>query len=81
MGKTQNYFLYFGEQADSVWYRITPWIDGMGTQNCFISAAFVGMAACAVFLVMVKWGKDFRIRSKAEYWALVQDGKEKGVAH
>lgn len=38
------------------------------------------MAACAVFLIMVKWGKGFRAKSKAEYWALVRDGRENGVA-
>ncbi|KAH6680435.1 putative MFS transporter [Halenospora varia] len=65
----------------AIGYGITPWLEGLGTQNCFISAAFVGMAACVVFLIMIKWGKGFRIRSKAKYWALVRESKEKGVAH
>jgi len=51
---------------------ITPWLTNMGVQNCFISAAFVGLAACSVFLVMIKWGKGFRVRSAPKYWQLVE---------
>ncbi|OKL62903.1 hypothetical protein UA08_01191 [Talaromyces atroroseus] len=54
----------------AIGYGITPWIDDMGYQNCFISAAFIGMAACLVFAVMIKWGKFFRERSKETYWTL-----------
>jgi hypothetical protein len=50
---------------------ITPWLTGLGTQNCFISAAFIGLAASSVFLVMIKYGKQFRVRSADKYFAIV----------
>ncbi|KAK5044730.1 hypothetical protein LTR84_010504 [Exophiala bonariae] len=53
-------------------YGITPWITNMGLQNCFISAAFIGLAASSVFLIMIKWGKGFRVRSAQKYFALVE---------
>ena len=62
-------------------YSITPWINNMGYQNCFISAAFIGMACAAVFLVMIKYGKTLRIRSREKYWNLVVENREKGMAH
>ena len=42
----------------------------MGLQNCFITAAFVGLAASSVFLFMIKFGKTFRARSADKYWQL-----------
>ncbi|KAJ5315971.1 hypothetical protein N7476_006278 [Penicillium atrosanguineum] len=65
----------------AIGYGITPWINNMGYQNCFISAAFVGMACAAVFLVMIKWGKAFRVRSREKYWQIVQENWEKGMGH
>ncbi len=65
----------------AIGYGITPWIDNMGYQNCFISAAFIGMACAAVFLVMIKWGKSFRVRSREKYWQIVQENWEKGMGH
>ncbi|CAI7636315.1 unnamed protein product [Penicillium glandicola] len=62
-------------------YGITPWIDNMGYQNCFISAAFVGLACSSVFLFMIKFGKTFRERSREKYWKLVQENWEKGMGH
>lgn len=50
---------------------ITPWLTNLGYQNCFISAAFVGMAASSVFLVMIFFGKRFRVSSAARYRELV----------
>lgn len=44
----------------------------LGYQNCFISAAFVGLAASSVFLVMVKFGKGLRVRSANKYFELVK---------
>lgn len=60
---------------------ITPWIKNLGYQNCFISAAFIGMACSAVFLVMIKWGKMFRERSREKYWNIVVANWEKGMGH
>ena len=54
---------------------ITPWLTDLGYQNCFISAAFVGMAASAVFLVMIKYGKHMRIKSSSKYYSIVEADK------
>ncbi|PWY72456.1 MFS transporter [Aspergillus sclerotioniger CBS 115572] len=62
-------------------YGITPWVNHLGYQNCFISAAFVGMACAAVFLVMIKWGKTFRIHSREKYWRIVEENWERGMGH
>lgn len=64
----------------AIGYGITPWVEHLGLQNCFISAAFVGMAASSVFLVMIVWGKRFREKSRVEYWHLVEELMKKGVA-
>ncbi|RSL49221.1 hypothetical protein CEP53_009232, partial [Fusarium sp. AF-6] len=53
-------------------YGITPWLTDLGYQNCFISAAFVGMTASMVFLVMIKYGKSFRVKSATKYEELVK---------
>lgn len=54
---------------------ITPWLRNLGYQNCFISAAFVGMAASAAFLIMIKYGKGMRIRSSNKYYSIVNAEK------
>ncbi|KAH9882287.1 hypothetical protein J1614_000523 [Plenodomus biglobosus] len=56
-------------------YGITPWLTTLGYQNCFLSAAFVGMSASAVFLVMIKYGKALRSRTTEKYWAIVNSEK------
>jgi hypothetical protein len=61
-------------------YGITPWLDNLGLQDCFISAAFIGMAASSVFLVMIFYGKKFRERSRVKYWNLVAELMAKGDA-
>ena len=43
----------------------------MGYQNTFISAAFVGLAITLTFLVVIRWGKDWRVASRKRYWAYV----------
>ncbi|KAL1879466.1 hypothetical protein Plec18167_003921 [Paecilomyces lecythidis] len=65
----------------AIGYGITPWVENLGYQNCFISAAFIGMACAAVFLIMIKWGKTFRERSRERYWNLVIQNWEKGMGH
>ncbi|KAL3465341.1 MFS general substrate transporter [Aspergillus heterothallicus] len=62
-------------------YGITPWVQDLGYQNCFISAAFVGLACSLVFLAMVKWGKKFRVQSRTKYWSIVVENWEKGMGH
>lgn len=58
-------------------YGITPWLTTLGYQNCFISAAFIGMAASAVFLIMIKYGKALRSRTTERYWSIVNSEKAK----
>lgn len=62
-------------------YGITPWLNGLGYQNCFISVAFVGLAVCSVFLFMIKFGKRFREASRVKYWGEVRMRIEKGLVH
>ncbi|KXJ87153.1 major facilitator superfamily domain-containing protein [Microdochium bolleyi] len=57
----------------AVSYGITPWLTQLGYQNCFISAAFVSLAATSVYLVVIKFGKRLRIRSASKYFELVQE--------
>ncbi|KAI1612946.1 MFS transporter [Exophiala viscosa] len=64
----------------AIGYGITPWITNMGVQNCFISAAFVGMAASSAFFIMIIWGKKFRENSRVKYWNLVGELLSKGAA-
>jgi len=49
-------------------------VENMGYQNCFISAAFVGLACVSTFLVMCRYGKALRKRSSGKYWAIVRAG-------
>ncbi|KAK9364781.1 major facilitator superfamily domain-containing protein [Lipomyces kononenkoae] len=65
----------------AIGYGITPWINSMGYQNCIVSAAFIGMACCVLFLIMIVFGKGFRVRSKEKYWALVVENLEIGMGH
>lgn len=67
--------------SSAIGYGITPWFEGLGAEKCFISAAFVGMAACAVFIPVVWKGKMLREKSKGKYWELVQRHVEMGMVH
>lgn len=65
----------------AIGYGITPWLDALGYQNCFVSVAFVGLAVCAVFLVMIRFGKGLREKSREKYWNEVRIRVEKGLVH
>ncbi|KAI1471002.1 MFS general substrate transporter [Daldinia caldariorum] len=65
----------------AIGYGITPWLDNLGYQNCFISLAFIGLAICCVFLVMIKWGKKFREAKRLDYWREVRKRIELGLVH
>ncbi|KAL1894173.1 hypothetical protein Sste5346_005959 [Sporothrix stenoceras] len=65
----------------AIGYGITPWLDNLGLQNTFISASMIGLAASAVFVIILVFGKRLRTRSRAAYWALVEDNLAKGMAH
>lgn len=53
----------------------------MGLQNAYITCAFVALAATAVYLPMIAYGKTFRARSGAEYSRLLADAMSKGMVH
>lgn len=56
----------------AIGYAITPWIDALGLQNCFISVAFVGFAICATFLPVIYFGKTWRRWKRESYWREVR---------
>lgn len=58
-------------EADEQNYGITPWL-GIGLQNCFISAAFIGLAFNALFVLVIFKGKAWRADSRATYWRYVE---------
>lgn len=55
----------------AVSYGIDPWIDHMGLQNCFITAAMVALACTYTFFPMVWFGKQLRRYSARKYWEYV----------
>jgi len=65
----------------AIGYGITPWLTDLGYQNCFISAAFVGLAASAVFLIVTWKGKSWRESYRLKYWALVRKHIDMGMVH
>ncbi|KAK5712154.1 hypothetical protein LTR17_018109 [Elasticomyces elasticus] len=65
----------------AIGYGITPWLTNLGYQNCFISAAFIGLAASLVFLIMTWKGKSLREAYRLKYWALVKKHIEMGMTH
>lgn len=65
----------------AIGYGITPWVTDMGLQNAFILAAFVGLAQCLSFLVMVKFGKRFRKASATRYATYVEQMAHSGMVH
>jgi len=64
----------------AIGYGITPWL-GIGLQNTFIVAAFAGLAQCATFLIMVKFGKGFRAKSVGRYEKYVGQMAASGMVH
>ncbi|TVY36509.1 putative MFS-type transporter [Lachnellula subtilissima] len=52
-------------------YAINPWIDAMGVQNCFITAAMIALGCTATFLPMIYYGKSIRKASAKKYWEYV----------
>lgn len=65
----------------AVAYGIQDWIDGMGLQNAYISCAFIGMAATAVFVPMIRYGKACRQRSTVPYRTMVSEAMRLGMVH
>ncbi|KAF2090790.1 MFS general substrate transporter [Saccharata proteae CBS 121410] len=65
----------------AIGYGITPWVDNMGLQNAFITAAFAGLAQCLTFLIFVKWGKQMREKSVPRYAKYVEEMAKSGMIH
>lgn len=65
----------------AIGYGITPWVDHVGLQNAFITAAFVGMAQVLTVLIFIKWGKGMRERSIGRYEKYLQQMGPDGMAH
>ncbi|KAI7202973.1 MFS general substrate transporter [Hortaea werneckii] len=65
----------------AIGYGITPWVEDLGYEDCFISAAFVGLAIGAVFLLMTWKGKRLRQTHRTRYWSLVQKHVDMGMMH
>jgi hypothetical protein len=53
----------------------------MGYQNCFITAAMIGLVCGCSFFGMIVYGKGLRARSARKYWDIVRKSSELGVAH
>ncbi|KAK8017864.1 MFS transporter [Apiospora rasikravindrae] len=65
----------------AIGYGITPWLQNLGLQNCFISIAFIGLFICCAFLIMINWGKMFREKKRVQYWQEVKSRVEQGLVH
>lgn len=63
----------------AIGYGITPWLDSLGLQNCFISVAFVALAICAVFVPFIVWGKRMREVKRVAYWGEVRKRMADGM--
>ena len=74
-------FLIRNTMSFAIGYGITPWLDNLGLQNCFISAAFICLATLTTFLIMIRWGKRFRENYRVKYWDLVRKHVEMGMVH
>jgi hypothetical protein len=65
----------------AIGYGITPWVTNMGLQNCFITAAFVGLAQVLTVWVMIKRGKELRRKSVPRYSKYVEEMTKSGMVH
>ncbi|KAI4718775.1 MFS general substrate transporter [Aureobasidium sp. EXF-10727] len=68
---TMSFAMSYGLQDT---HSVTPWIQNLGYENCFISAACISVLTSSVFLVFLRFGKRLRERSATSYWKLV-DGQ------
>jgi hypothetical protein len=65
----------------AIGYGITPWVQDMGLQNCFITAAFVGLAQVLSVWLMIKYGKGLREKSVGRYGKYVEQMARSGMVH
>lgn len=65
----------------AIGYGITPWVQHMGLQNAFITAAFAGMAQVLTVGIFLKWGKRLREASVPRYEKYYKQMARDGMAH
>jgi hypothetical protein len=65
----------------AIGYGITPWVQDMGLQNCFITAAFVAMAQVCTVWLMIRYGKSLRQKSVGRYSKYVEEMAKSGMVH
>lgn len=65
----------------AVGYGVTPWVLEMGYQNASLVAAFVGMTQVFMFLIFIRWGKNFRAQSTRRFDKYVADMQSDGTNH
>ncbi|CAI6341838.1 unnamed protein product [Periconia digitata] len=65
----------------AIGYGITPWVTDMGLQNCFLTAAFVGLAQVCTVYVFIKYGKQLRATSVPRYGKYVEIMAKTGMVH
>jgi MFS family permease len=52
-------------------YAITPWVDGQGLRDCFITVGMLSLACTGSFLLVVLFGKRLRRMARERYWEYV----------
>jgi hypothetical protein len=55
-----------------IMFVVTPWINGLGIQNCFISVAVVAFIFQLMPIPLLIWGKRIRRSTAKRYWELSQ---------
>jgi hypothetical protein len=53
-------------------FAVTPWINNLGVQNCFISVAVLAFAFQLMPIPFLIWGKRIRRHTAARYRELAQ---------
>ncbi|KAI4723046.1 major facilitator superfamily transporter [Aureobasidium sp. EXF-10727] len=62
-------------------YGINPWIDAMGTQNTFITAAVIAFVLNSTMFLVIPFGRRLREHSARRYWTYVEKARAKGLGH
>ncbi|KAG9649676.1 major facilitator superfamily transporter, partial [Aureobasidium melanogenum] len=62
-------------------YGINPWIDAMGTQNTFITAAMIAFVLNSTMFLVIRFGRRLREHSARRYWTYVEKARAKGLGH
>ncbi|KAG1843334.1 hypothetical protein DFJ58DRAFT_38686 [Suillus subalutaceus] len=67
-------FSFMSEIPDSRTSNLASMRRRMSFRSCELPAGFVGLAITMTFLIVIKWGKSWRIASRKRYWGYVADG-------